>query len=107
MMEQQEMMNQKQPNQQEINQHMNEQELMNNQMVDNEKQNQNLSLVDKIKLNIKQPVVVALIAIIVSVPALTNMLETMIKSKESLAKICYYYYISCERGLWLVDYILV
>ena len=82
--EQQEMMNQKQPNQQEINQHMNEQELMNNQMVDNEKTNNNLSLVDKIKLNIKQPFVVALIAIIVSVPALTNMLENMIKSKESL-----------------------
>jgi hypothetical protein len=83
MMEQQSM-NQKQ-NHQEINQHMNEQELMNNQMVDNEKNNQNLSLVDKIKNNIKQPFVVALIAVIVSVPALTNMLDNMIKSKASLA----------------------
>jgi hypothetical protein len=85
MMEQQAMMNQQQPTQQEINQHMNEQELMNNQMVDNEKNVQKLSLFDTIKLNIKQPFVVALIAIIVSLPALTNMLENMIKSKESLA----------------------
>jgi hypothetical protein len=89
MMEQQQAINQ-QPtqqeiNQHEINQHMNEQELMNNQMADNTNQQQNLSLVDKIKLNIKQPLVVALIAIIVSVPALTNMLENMIKSKASLA----------------------
>ena len=74
---------QPQPNQIEINQHMNEQKLMNNQMEENEK-TQTLSFVDKIKLNMKQPFIVALIAIIVSIPALTLMLENIVKSKESL-----------------------
>ena len=70
--------------QQEVNQHMNEQEIMNNQMESGTPE-QNLSLVDKIMRNIKQPIIVAAIAIIVSIPAITNMLENMIKSKASLA----------------------
>ena len=67
-----------------VNQHMNEQEIMNNQMEAGTPE-QNLSLVDKIMRNIKQPIIVAAIAIIVSIPAITNMLENMIKSKASLA----------------------
>ena len=70
--------------QKDVNQHMNEQDIMNNQMEEGTPQ-QSLSLVDKIMLNIKQPIIVAFIAIIVSIPAVTNMLENMIKSKASLA----------------------
>ena len=81
---QQDMMDQQQSNKIEINQHMNEQKVMNNQMEENNKP-QTLSLVDKIKLNMRQPFIVGLIAIIVSIPALSLMLENMIKSKESLA----------------------
>jgi len=68
----------------EINQHMDDQQIMNNQMEKNEKP-QTISLIDKIKLNMRQPFIVGLIAIIVSIPALSLMLENMIKSKESLA----------------------
>ena len=81
--QQQQQQPQQQPNKIDINQHMNEQKVMNNQMVENEKP-QTLSFVDKIKLNMRQPFIVALIAIIVSIPALTLMLENIVKSKESL-----------------------
>jgi len=82
MMEQQP--NQQEINQQEINQHMNEQKVMNTQMAENDTP-KTLSFIDKIKLNMKQPMIVALIAIIVSIPALSLMLENIVKSKESLA----------------------
>ena len=67
-----------------MNEHMNEQKVMNTQMAENDTP-KTLSFIDKIKLNMKQPMIVALIAIIVSIPALSLMLENIVKSKESLA----------------------
>ena len=72
---------------QQESQHMQEQEMMHNQMLDNMETPavQPASMVDKVIGLVKQPALVAIIAIVVSVPALSNMIENMIISKASLA----------------------
>ena len=68
-------------------QHMQEQEMMHNQMLDNMEKPivQPASMVDKVIGLVKQPALVAIIAIVISVPALSNMIENMINSKASLS----------------------
>ena len=71
-----------------LSKHMNEQEDMHTQMLDNQKKEPVLksqSMVDKIVSMAKLPLIVAAIAVLVSVPAFTTMLEGVIKSKASLA----------------------
>ena len=72
---------------QQESQHMQEQEMMHNQMLDNMDTPavQPASMVDKVIGLVKQPALVAIIAIVVSVPALSNMIENMVNSKASLA----------------------
>ena len=69
-----------------VEQHMNEQQMMHDQMLDNmETEPQELSTVDKILSQGRQPLIVALIAIVVSIPTLTTFIENMLKSNAKLA----------------------
>ena len=43
-------------------------------------------MVEKIMNLVKTPAIVALIAVLISIPALTNMLDNFINSKEALSK---------------------
>jgi hypothetical protein len=74
--------------QQELSKHMAEQQDMHEQMLDNQKKEPVLSsksMSDKVLEMAKLPLVVGVIAILVSIPAFTTMLEGMVKSKASLA----------------------
>jgi len=87
-MAQQQQQQQQQQSKEELDSHMQEQELMHNQMLDNMSNEGNVkeqSMVDKIIEMVKQPLLVAVVAILISVPSLTNMLEGVINSKASLA----------------------
>jgi len=87
--QQQEMaMQQQAHDQQELNKHMAEQQDMHEQMLDNQTKEQVLtskSMVDKVLEMGKLPLIVGVIAILVSIPAFTTMLDGMVKSKASLA----------------------
>ena len=77
-----------QQNQENISQHMNEQEMMHNQMLENAQlpnQFNSLSIQDKIMLHAKQPLIVGLIAVIISIPSISAIIEGFIISKASLA----------------------
>ena len=69
-----------------VTQHMNEQQMMHDQMLDNmEMEPQELSTLEKIMSQGRQPLIVALVAIIVSIPTLTTFIENMLKSNARLA----------------------
>ena len=71
---------------QNVEQHMNEQQMMHDQMLDNmEMEPQQLSTLDNIMSQARQPLIVALIAIVVSIPTLTTFIENMLKSNARLA----------------------
>jgi Fe2+ transport system protein B len=79
---------QQEKGQTDLSKHMNEQEDMHTQMLDNQTKEPVLksqSMVEKIVSMAKLPLIVAAIAVLVSVPAFTTMLEGVIKSKASLA----------------------
>ena len=60
--------------------------MMHEQMLDNmETEPQELSTVDKILSQGRQPLIVALVAIVVSIPTLTTFIENMLKSNAKLA----------------------
>jgi hypothetical protein len=92
MMEQQTMAEQQQRRQtsENVTQHLDEQVKMKEQMVENKiKPNdntENKSMVEKIMNLVKTPAIVAVIAVLISIPALTNMLDNFINSKEALSK---------------------
>jgi hypothetical protein len=68
--------------------HMDEQTDMQTQMLENQNKEpvlQSQSMVEKVISMAKIPLIVAVIAVLVSVPAFTTMLEGVIKSKASLA----------------------
>jgi hypothetical protein len=68
--------------------HMDEQKDMQTQMLENQTKEpvlQSQSMVEKVISMAKLPLIVATIAVLVSVPAFTTMLEGVIKSKPSLA----------------------
>ena len=72
--------------QQNVEQHMNEQQMMHDQMIDNmEMEPQQLSTLDNIMSQARQPLIVALIAIVVSIPTLTTFIENMLKSNARFA----------------------
>ena len=79
---------QAQQDQQELDKHMTEQQDMHQQMLENQTKEPVLksqSMVEKIIDMAKLPLIVGAIAIIVSIPAFTTMLEGLVKSKASLA----------------------
>lgn len=67
--------------------HMQEQQMMHEQMLENASQEKVLEsegMVANLINTARQPLIVAAIAIIISIPTITNFLEGFIKSKESL-----------------------
>ena len=69
-----------------VEQHMNEQQMMHEQMLDNmEMEPQELSTLEKIMSQGREPLIVALVAIVVSIPTLTTFIENMLKSNARLA----------------------
>ena len=71
-----------------VDKHMAEQQDMHEQMLENQTKEPvltNPSMLDKVLELAKLPLIVGVIAILVSVPAFTTMLEGMVKSKASLA----------------------
>ena len=69
-----------------VEQHMNEQQMMHDQMLDNmEMEPQELSMLDRILSQGREPLIVALVAIVVSIPTLTTFIENMLKSNARLA----------------------
>ena len=71
-----------------VNEHMREQQMMHNQMLENANQEKTLesdSMITNIINMARQPIIVALIAIVISIPSITNILENFVKSKGSLA----------------------
>ena len=82
----QQMPEESQMNSHEVEAHMHEQQLMHDQMLDNMNMDHSMhmSFTDKILHYAKQPLIVALIAVIVSIPALSNMIDGFIKSKPAL-----------------------
>ena len=69
-----------------VAQHMNEQQMMHEQMLDNmEMEPQELSTLEKIMSQGREPLIVALVAIVVSIPTLTTFIENMLKSNARLA----------------------
>ena len=61
-----------------VEQHMNEQQMMHDQMLDNmEMEPQELSMLDRILSQGREPLIVALVAIVVSIPTLTTFIENM------------------------------
>lgn len=82
----QQMPEESQMNSHEVEAHMQEQQLMHDQMLDNMNMDHSMqmSITDKILYQAKQPLIVALIAVVVSIPALSNMIDGFIKSKPAL-----------------------